>query len=105
MPNNPNLVPTSINLSLQQLIVVIANISPTIDAPAFVDLVGKFFRILELKFLIKSSKKIPQLATFSWQRMKPPKCYTKGFSSLKRIFRTSQTWKLPIGIFIHWKIF
>jgi hypothetical protein len=43
MPNNPNLVPTSINLSPQQFIVVIANIPPTIDALAFVDLVGEIF--------------------------------------------------------------
>jgi hypothetical protein len=43
MPNNPNPVPTSLNLSLQQLIVVIANIRPTIDALAFVDLMGEFF--------------------------------------------------------------
>jgi hypothetical protein len=43
MPNNPNLVPTSINISLQQLIVVTANIPPTINAPAFVDPVGEFF--------------------------------------------------------------
>jgi hypothetical protein len=65
VPNNPNLVHTSINLSPQQLIIVIANILPTNDAPAFVDSVGEFFRVLELEFLIKSSKKILQLVTFS----------------------------------------
>jgi hypothetical protein len=43
MPNNPDPIPTSINLSLQQLIVVTANILPTIDATAFVDPVGEFF--------------------------------------------------------------
>jgi hypothetical protein len=43
VPNNPNLVPTSINLSPQQLIVATTNIPPTIDAPTFADLVGKFF--------------------------------------------------------------
>jgi hypothetical protein len=43
MPNNPNPVPTSINLSPKQLIVVTANIPPTIDAPAFADQVGEFF--------------------------------------------------------------
>jgi hypothetical protein len=43
MPNNPILVPTSINLSLQQLIVVTANILPTTDALAFADPVGEFF--------------------------------------------------------------
>jgi hypothetical protein len=43
MPNNPNIIPTSINLFFQQLIVVTANIPPTINAPAFVDPVGEFF--------------------------------------------------------------
>jgi len=43
VPNNPNLVPTSINLSPQQLIAVTANIPPTTDASAFADLVGEFF--------------------------------------------------------------
>jgi hypothetical protein len=43
MPNNPNLVPTSLNFSLQQLIGVIANIPPTINAPAFVDSTGELF--------------------------------------------------------------
>jgi hypothetical protein len=56
MPNNPDLVPTLINLSLQQFIITIANIPPTIDAPAFADLVGEFFRVLELNFLVKSSE-------------------------------------------------
>jgi hypothetical protein len=65
VPNNPNSIPTSINLSPQQLIVVTTNIPPTIDAPAFVDLVGEFFRVLELEFPIKSFDKILQFATFS----------------------------------------
>jgi hypothetical protein len=56
VPNNPDSVPTSVNLSLQQLITATANIPPTNDAPTFVDPMGEFFRILELKFLIKSSK-------------------------------------------------
>jgi hypothetical protein len=43
MPNNLDPVPISVNFSLQQLIVVIANIFPTIDALAFVDPVGEFF--------------------------------------------------------------
>jgi hypothetical protein len=64
VPNNPNLVPTSVNLYLQQFIVVITNNPPTINAPAFVDPVGEFFRVLELEFFIKSSEKILQLATF-----------------------------------------
>jgi hypothetical protein len=68
MPNNPNLVPTSVNLSPQQFIIVTTNIPPTIDAPAFADPVGEFFQVLELEFLVKSSEKILQLATFSWQK-------------------------------------
>ncbi len=54
MPNNPDLVPTSINLSLQQLIVATANIPPTIDALAFANLVEEFFWVLQLEFSIKS---------------------------------------------------
>jgi hypothetical protein len=56
VPNNPNLVPTSINLSFQQLIVATTNIPPTIDALAFTDRVGEFFQILELEFSTNSSK-------------------------------------------------
>jgi hypothetical protein len=37
-------------------------------------------------------------------RQKPSKCFTCGFSSLKKMFRASQTWKLPVGIYIHWKV-
>jgi hypothetical protein len=37
VPNNPDLVPTLINLSPRQLIVVTKNIPPTINAPAFLD--------------------------------------------------------------------
>ncbi len=57
VPNNPDLIPISINLSRQQFIAVIANIPPTIDALAFADLVGEFFRIFELEFPIKNSEK------------------------------------------------
>jgi hypothetical protein len=60
MPNNP------VNLSPQQLIVATANIPLTIDVTTFVDPMGEFFRILELKFSVKSSEKNLQLATFSW---------------------------------------
>ncbi len=66
--NNPDPVPTSVNLSLQQLITATANIPPTIDALAFADPVGEFFRILELEFLVKSFEKNLQLATFSRQK-------------------------------------
>jgi len=55
--NNPDPVPTSINLSPQQLIATTANIPPTTDAPAFIDPMGEFFRILELEFPVKSSEK------------------------------------------------
>jgi hypothetical protein len=65
MPNNPDSVPTSINFSPQQLIVATANIPPTINVLAFANLVGEFFRILELEFLVKSSEKILQFVTFS----------------------------------------
>ncbi len=58
IPNNPDLVPTLINIFPQQLIATTANIPPTIDALAFADPVGEFFRILELEFLVKSSEKI-----------------------------------------------
>ncbi len=57
MPNNTNLVPILVIFFFQQLIIVIANIPPIIDALAFVDLVGEFFQILELEFLIKNSGK------------------------------------------------
>ncbi len=50
MPNNLNLVPTLVNISPQQLIVVIANNLPTIDALAFVDPMEEFFRVFELEF-------------------------------------------------------
>jgi len=43
MPNNPDPVPTSINLSPQRLIVTIVSIPPTIDAPTFVDPMGELF--------------------------------------------------------------
>jgi len=36
MPNNPDLVPTLVNLSPQQFIAVTTNIPPTINAPDFV---------------------------------------------------------------------
>jgi hypothetical protein len=57
MPDNLDPVPTSINISPRQLIVVTANIPFTTDVPAFADPMGEFFRILELEFLVKSSEK------------------------------------------------
>jgi hypothetical protein len=47
VPNNPDRVPTSVNLSPQQLILAIANIPPTTNVPVFVDPVGEFFQIIE----------------------------------------------------------
>jgi hypothetical protein len=57
VPNNPDLVPTLVNLFPQQLIATTVNIPPTVDVPTFSDLMGEFFRVLELEFLIKSSEK------------------------------------------------
>jgi len=68
VPNNPNPIPTLINFSPQQLIATTANIPHTTDAPTFTDLVGEFFRVLELKFPFKSFEKVLQLATFSRQK-------------------------------------
>jgi len=62
VPNNPNSVPTPVNLSPQQLIAATTNIPPTTDALAFADPVGKLFRILELEFRVKSFEKILELA-------------------------------------------
>jgi hypothetical protein len=64
VPNNPDPIPILINFSPQQLIIVTANIPPTIDAPTFADPMGEFFRILELEFLVNSSKFFLQFATF-----------------------------------------
>jgi hypothetical protein len=83
VPNNPDLVPTSVNLSPQQLITTTANIPPTTDAPAFADPVGEFFRILELEFPVKSSEKIMQLATFSQQKDETLKMLYRRLFKLK----------------------
>ncbi len=82
MPNNLDPVPTSVNISLQQLIATV-NIPPTTDALAFADPVGEFFRILELEFLVKSSEKILQLATFFWQKDETLKMFYRRFLKLK----------------------
>jgi hypothetical protein len=83
VPNNLDLVPTLVNLFPQQLIVATANIPPTIDATAFADLVGEFFRVLELKFLMKSSEKILQLTTFSRQKDETLKMFYRRLFKLK----------------------
>jgi hypothetical protein len=84
LPNNPDLVPTSVNLSPQQLIVATANIPPTTDAPAFADLVGEFFRVLELEFLVQSFEKVLQLATFSWQKNETFKMFYRRLLKLEK---------------------
>jgi hypothetical protein len=66
---------------------------------------GEFFQVLELEISIKSSEKIMQLANFSRQKDETLKMLYKSFSSSKKILRPLQTWKLPIGIFIRWKVF
>jgi hypothetical protein len=43
VPNNPDPVPTSINISPQQLSIAIINILPTIDALTFANIMGEFF--------------------------------------------------------------
>jgi adenylate kinase family enzyme len=83
VPNNPDPVPTSINRSPQQLIITIANIPPTIDAAAFTDLVGEFSQNLGLEFSVKSSEKILQFATFSWQKDDTLKMLYRRFLKLK----------------------
>jgi hypothetical protein len=78
VPNNLNLIPTLVNFSPQQLIAAIANIPPTVNALAFADLVGEFFRVLKLEFWVKSSLKNLQLATFFRQKDETLKMlYTK----------------------------
>jgi len=83
VPNNLDPIPTSVNLSPQQLIVGTANIPRTNDAPAFVDPVGEFFRILKPEFPVKSSKKFLQLATFSRQKDETFKMFYKRLLKLK----------------------
>jgi len=83
VPNNPDPVPTLVNLSSQQLIAATANIPPTTGVPAFTDPVGAFFRILELEFPVKSSEKILQLATFSRQKDETLKMFYRRLLKLK----------------------
>jgi hypothetical protein len=64
MPNNLDLVLTSIIFSPQQLIAATVNIPSTINAPAFTGPMGEFFQVLKLEFPVKSFEKILQLATF-----------------------------------------
>jgi hypothetical protein len=83
VPNNLDPVPILVNLSPQQLIAATANIPPTIDAATFVNPVAEFFRVLELEFSVKSSKKILQLATFSRQKDETLKMLYRRLLKLK----------------------
>ncbi len=83
MPNNPNPVPTLVNIYPQQLIGVTINIPPSNDAPAFVDPVGEFFRVLELEFPVKSFEKKLQFTTFSWQKEETLKMFYRRLFKLK----------------------
>ncbi len=68
MPSNPDPVPTLVNFSPQQPIIVTTNILPNINASAFADPVGEFFWVIVLEFPLKSSEKILQFTTFSRQK-------------------------------------
>ncbi len=83
MPNNLDPIPILVFFSLQQLIDVTANNPPTINAIAFVDLVEEFFRILELKFPVKSFEKNLELATFFRQMDETFKMLYKRLLKLK----------------------
>jgi hypothetical protein len=93
VPNNPNLVPTSVTLSLQQLITTTANIPPTIDAPAFANPMGEFFQVLELDFSIKNFEKILQLATFSRQKDETFKMFYVATPLWPSVGVKPNTWK------------
>jgi hypothetical protein len=83
VPNNLDPIPILVFFSLQQLIDVTANNPPTINAIAFVDLVEEFFRILELKFPVKSFEKNLELATFFRQMDETFKMLYKRLLKLK----------------------
>jgi hypothetical protein len=83
MPNNPDPVPTSVNLFFQQLIATTINIPPTINAPTFVDMVGEFFQVFELEFLVKNFEIFLQFATFSRQKDETLKMIYKRLFKLK----------------------
>jgi len=104
VPKNPNLVPTSMNLSFQQLIML----SQTFLAPSMHQLLliqwGNSFKFLSWNFRSRIPKKLCSSSPSFGKRMKPSRCSTRSFSSLKRILRTSQTWKLSTNIFVHWKV-
>ncbi len=75
--SNLDPVPTSVNFSLQQFIVITESIYSTIDAPTFVNPMKEFFRDLQLEFLTKSFGKKFQLTTF----------FRKKDETLKMLYR------------------
>jgi hypothetical protein len=77
VPNNSDPVLILVVLSPQQLIAATTNIPPTINALAFVD------PVLELEFLVKSSEKILQLATFFRQKDETLKMLYRRLLKLK----------------------
>jgi len=83
VPNNPNLIATSVNISLQQFIATTANNLPTIDAPAFADPVGEFFWVLKLEFLFNSFETNLPLTTFFQQKYETFKMLYRRLLKLK----------------------
>jgi hypothetical protein len=104
VPNNPNPILTLVNIFPQQLFATTTHIPPTNDAPTFTDPVGEFFRVLKLEFPFKSSEKILQLATFFWQKDETLKMLYMRLLKLKEDTQSITTWKLPIDIFVPWKV-
>jgi len=74
--NNPDLIPISINFSPQQLIVVIINIPPTINAPAFAIQLGNSFEFSSWDFWLRVLKKNYNSSPFFGKRRKPSRCFT-----------------------------
>jgi hypothetical protein len=100
VPNNLDLVPTSINLSPQHLIIATINILSIIDAPTFANPVWEFFRVLELEFPIKSSENFLQLATSFQQKDETLKMLYKKFLKLKE-----DTQSIPNLEVAHWYVY
>jgi len=70
VPNNPYLIPISVNLFLQQLIV-----PPINDAPTFVDPVGNSFEFFNKNFQLKVLKKIYSSPLSLSKKRKPSRCF------------------------------
>jgi len=76
MPNNLDLVTTLVNLSPQQLIVIITNIPSTIIVPTFADPMGNFCKFLSWNFWSRVLKFFCSSPPSFSRRMKPSKCFT-----------------------------